>query len=236
SSLSEQPEFYECLVRIMTPDGKLAGAGAFIPTAEKLGLMRLIDHRVLDLATSSLVAHPDITLAINISAATAMDAEWLDHLRAHIQINSDISRRMIVEITETTMIDDIEESISFVKALHELGCRVAIDDFGAGYTSFRNLKLLEVDMIKLDGAFVENLSSDADNQFFVKTLIKLAKNFGMATVAEWVETEHDAALLKSWNVEFMQGFLYGKPMSALPSPARQHDLADRQPGQEASEI
>lgn len=234
SSVTEQPEFYECLVRIMTPDGKLAGAGAFIPTAEKLGLMRLIDHRVLDLATASLVEYPDVNLAINISAATAMDIEWLDHLRAHVQLNPDIARRMIVEITETTMIDDVQESVRFVEALHDLGCRVAIDDFGAGYTSFRNLKLLEVDMVKLDGAFVENLSSDYDNQFFVKTLIDLAKNFGMATVAEWVESEQDASLLKSWDVEFMQGFLYGKPMSSLPMSERRIDVSDDEETAEAT--
>ena len=221
SSTSEQAALFECLVRIVTPDGKLAGAGAFIPTAEKLGLMRLIDRRVLDLAINTLLDHPHVNLAVNISAATVMDSEWLDYLRSRIQIEPGISRRLTIEITETTMIEDIQDSVSFVKALHDLGCKVAIDDFGAGYTSFRNLKLLDVDMVKLDGAFVENLSSDPDNQFFVKSLADLARNFGIATVAEWVETEADAALLKSWNVEYMQGFLYGKPVSTLPAPALQ---------------
>jgi len=217
SSISERPEYYECLVRIRMPDGAIAGAGEFIPTAEKLGLMRLIDHRVLDLAVDSLIHHPLVKLAINVSAATAMDSAWLDHLRSHVQLRPDIAKRLTVEITETSMIDDIEDSVQFVKSLHELGCKAAIDDFGAGYTSFRNLKLLSVDMVKLDGAFVANLATDQDNQFFVKTFIDLAKNFNMETVAEWVETEQDVALLKSWQVEYMQGYFYGEPLAALPA-------------------
>lgn len=222
-----QPALYECLVRMESPEGELIGAGAFVPAAERLGLMRLLDLRVLELAIASLIETPGVNLAINISGATAVDSVWLDHLRAYMQTNPELAKRLIVEITETTMISDVEESTRFVESLHRLGCKVALDDFGAGYTSFRNLKLLKVDMVKLDGAFVENLRNEPDNQFFVKTFIDLARNFGLATVAEWVEDEEDAAMLKSWNVDFLQGFLYGQPEMQLPEKYRVTEVADQ---------
>lgn len=215
---SAKPAFYECLVRMVTPEGKLQGAGYFVPAAERLGLMRLLDLRVLENAVATLVERPGVNLAINISAATAVDSVWLDHLRAYMQSNAQLAKRLIVEITETTMIKDIAESKKFVENLHDMGCKVALDDFGAGYTSFRNLKALNVDLVKLDGAFVSNLKNEPDNQFFVKTFIDLARNFGLATVAEWVETEEDAAMLRGWNVDFLQGFLYGQPQPGLPHP------------------
>jgi EAL domain-containing protein (putative c-di-GMP-specific phosphodiesterase class I) len=92
-----------------------------------------------------------------------------------------------------------------------MGCRVAIDDFGAGYTSFRNLHNLRVDMVKIDGAYVQNLSESPDNQLFVRTLVDLAKNFQLETVAEWVGSEADAKLLAGYGVDYFQGFYFGEP-------------------------
>jgi EAL domain-containing protein (putative c-di-GMP-specific phosphodiesterase class I) len=106
-------------------------------------------------------------------------------------------------------IDDIDESNLFVTALRDLGCRIAIDDFGAGYTSFRNLKLLNVDMVKIDGSFISDLHRHSDNQVFVRAMIDLARKFKLATVAEWVNSEQDAAALREWGVDYLQGFLYG---------------------------
>ncbi len=98
---------------------------------------------------------------------------------------------------------------------------MAIDDFGAGFTSFRNLRALPVDILKLDGTFCGNLSGNPDNQYFVRSLIDLAHNFGIRTVAEWVETEEDASLLRQWDADFMQGNLFGEasldpPWQAVP--------------------
>jgi len=92
-----------------------------------------------------------------------------------------------------------------------MGCRVAIDDFGAGYTSFRNLQMLRVDTVKIDGAYVRGLSSSPENRIFVRTLVDLAKNFNLKTVAEWVGSDEDAALLQSFGVDYFQGFHFGEP-------------------------
>jgi diguanylate cyclase (GGDEF)-like protein len=204
-----KPKFYECLLRVLKDDHTAMSAGHLIPVAEQIGLVRLIDHRVLELTVAKLESCPDMTLSLNISGKTASDPEWLAKLTSTVQSRRELAQRLIVEITETVAIQDIEESSRFVSSLRNLGCRVAIDDFGAGYTSFRNLKMLHVDMVKIDGCFVENLIDNPDDQFFVRTLIDLAKNFKIATVAEWVEDERSAELLRGWGIDYLQGHLFG---------------------------
>ena len=105
---------------------------------------------------------------------------------------------------------DLEETFRFVEALRDLGCGVAIDDFGAGFTSFRNLRALPVDILKLDGSFCRDLKDNADNQYFVRSLIDLAHTFELKTVAEWVETEEDAEILRDWHVDFCRAISSAK--------------------------
>jgi EAL domain-containing protein (putative c-di-GMP-specific phosphodiesterase class I) len=128
-----------------------------------------------------------------------------------VRANSAVAERMIVELTETAALHHFEENAQFVSQLRELGCRVAIDDFGAGYTSFRNLQMLRVDMVKIDGAYVQGLATSPDNQIFVRTLVDLAKNFDLKTVAEWVTSEEEARLLEGFGVDYFQGYHFGKP-------------------------
>jgi len=207
---SESPALYECLLRLVKPDNEIVSAGHFIPVAEQLGLVRLIDHRVLELTIETLEESKDAHLSLNISGMTATDPRWLANLTAYISAHRDAAERLTVEITETAALQDLEESCKFISNLRDLGCKVAIDDFGAGYTSFRNLKTLDVDMVKLDGSFCDQLADNEDNQFFVRTLIDLAQNFNIKTVAERVEEQRDGALLKTMGVDYMQGYLYGR--------------------------
>ncbi|MGI9414349.1 MAG: putative bifunctional diguanylate cyclase/phosphodiesterase, partial [Hyphomicrobiales bacterium] len=207
---SENPALYECLLRLIKPDNEIVSAGHFIPVAEQLGLVRLIDHRVLELTIETLEESKDAYLSLNISGMTATDPRWLSNLTAYISAHRDAAERLTVEITETAALQDLEESCKFISTLRDLGCKVAIDDFGAGYTSFRNLKTLDVDMVKLDGSFCDRLADNKDNQFFVRTLIDLAQNFNIKTVAERVEEQRDGALLKTMGVDYLQGYLYGR--------------------------
>jgi EAL domain-containing protein (putative c-di-GMP-specific phosphodiesterase class I) len=98
----------------------------------------------------------------------------------------------------------------------DLGCRIAIDDFGAGYTSFRNLRKLGVDTVKIDGAFVQNLRRSEDDRAFVQTLIDLARRLGLETVAEWVQDEESAAILADWGCDYLQGALVGRATLERP--------------------
>lgn len=203
------PALYECLLRLVKSDDEVVSAGHFIPVAEQLGLVRLIDHRVLELAVEAIEDSPDAHLSINISGMTATDPRWFANLTAYISAHRKAAERLTVEITETVALGDLEEISKFISNMRDMGCRVAIDDFGAGYTSFHNLKTLAVDMVKLDGSFCNKLSENSDNQFFVRTLIDLARNFNLKTVAEWVEEERDAKLLMDMGVDYLQGFHYG---------------------------
>ncbi|NOT70866.1 MAG: bifunctional diguanylate cyclase/phosphodiesterase [Hyphomicrobium sp.] len=223
SAKTGKAEIYECLLRMEKPDGSLISAGEFIPIAEQLGLSRLIDRRTLELSVALLKSHPELVLSLNVSGLTCTDHEWLVTLQRVTGSRRDILSRMIIEITETAAIQDLDQSINFVDTLKELGCRVAIDDFGAGYTSFKNLKLLNVDMVKIDGAFVKNLADDTSDQIFIKTMIELAQTFGMETVAEWVGDERSVNHLVEMGITYLQGFYYGLPIDAadygkVPAP------------------
>jgi len=209
---SKKPVHYECLLRMVKPDGSIATAGQFVPAAEQLGLVRLVDRHALEMTVAQLHAHPDITLAVNVSGTTAGDPSWLQSFIRYVQSNSTIASRLIVELTETAALHHFEENARFVSQLREMGCRVAIDDFGAGYTSFRNLQMLKVDTVKIDGAYVRGLSESPENQVFVRTLVDLAKNFDLKTVAEWVGSDEDADLLESFGVDYFQGFHFGEPL------------------------
>lgn len=213
-----RPAFHEALVRLEKPDGTLVAASEFIPLSERLGLIRLIDHRVIELAIDALVVAPAATISINVSAETVGDSEWIAQLSGALAGRRDLARRLIVEITETAIISNIEEAAHFVAMLHGFGCRVAIDDFGAGFSSFRTLRELDIDLVKIDGAFVKDLARSHDDQVFVKALVELARNFEMTTVAEWVRDEESAALLASWGVSHIQGELVGGPSLTWPPP------------------
>lgn len=208
---SRKAEHYECLLRLRREDGTLANAGEFIPAAETLGLVRLVDRRALEMAVAQLYAHEEVRLSINVSGTTACDQSWLQSFINYVRENREVAERMTVELTETAALHGFEENSRFVTRLRDMGCRVAIDDFGAGYTSFRNLHNLHVDMVKIDGDYVKNLSTSPDNQVFVRTLVDLAKNFRLETVAEWVSSEEDAKLLLEFGVDYFQGFYFGEP-------------------------
>ncbi|NNE86413.1 MAG: EAL domain-containing protein [Alphaproteobacteria bacterium] len=205
------PVFYEGLVRMLDEENKPVPAGVFVPIVEQMGMMRLVDRRVLDLGITTLKENPEISLSINVSGMTAVDPVWLRLLQEYLEGQPDVAKRLILEITETIAIDDIADSSRFVRSVAELGCQVALDDFGAGYTSFRHLRALNVDLVKIDGSFVRDLPTNPDNQLFVRTLISLAKGIGLKTVAEWVETEEEAELLRNEGVDYLQGWHYGKP-------------------------
>ena len=202
---------YECLARMTTRDGEILSAQAWIPVAERLGLIRKIDRRIADIALGVLGKVKGIGLALNISASTATDGSWVRSFLAELNKEADAAQRLTIELTETLALRDLEESSKFISRLREIGCRVAIDDFGAGYTSFKNLQYLDVDMVKIDGSFIQRLQESEDNQLFVRTLIALARNFHVQTVAEWVLKEADAALLREMGVDFLQGYFIGVP-------------------------
>lgn len=216
SAASRERAFHECLVRMDQGDGQVLLAPDIVPVAERLGLIRLVDHRVLELVVAELAAAPDICLSLNISPDTTMDPDWWAGIESLMQAHPGVAERLIVEITETVAIQDIDDVRAFVGRLKHFGSRIAIDDFGAGYTSFRNLRKLGVDIVKIDGAFVQNITRSADDRAFVQTLIDLARRLDIKTVAEWVQDEEAASMLRDWGCDYIQGRLIGLAAAERP--------------------
>jgi diguanylate cyclase (GGDEF)-like protein len=211
-------QFHEALVRVKGDDGSIMGAGAIIPTSERFGLVKFVDNRVLELAADHLRHNPRARLSVNVSMRTAVTPEWMTALSAHILKSPDIADRLIIEITETAAMVDVEATAAIVHKIKSYGIRVAIDDFGSGHTSFRSMRSLPIDILKIDGAFIQNLPRSTDDRFFVRTLIDLARNLGVQTVAEWVQDEETANLLCEWGVTFLQGEFCGlaTPLIEIP--------------------
>jgi len=215
---TKKVEFHEALIRLEAENGDSLVAGDFVSVAQKLGLIRLVDHHALDLALETLIKAPTAKFSLNVSFETACDPEWLSKLAHAVMKRRDIAERLIIEITESYAADSLSEALRFIESVKDLGCKVALDDFGAGFTSFRNLKSLPFDIIKVDGQFVDNLDSSHENQKFIKALVDLASLFDAKTVVEWVEDDVTTNLLKDWGVDYLQGFKFGKPMRDCPWP------------------
>ena len=216
SAATREVVMHEALLRMTDADGQLIAAGHLIPVAEKLGLVRLIDRAVAQMTISSLHNYPQAQLSMNVSGSTATDPRWFNQLTEIIAANQSVADRLTVEITETIALGDLKETFSFVEALRNIGCSVAIDDFGAGFTSFRNLRDLPVNIVKLDGSFCRDLRNNAANQYLVRTLVDLTHKFDLKAIAEWVETPEDAEILKDCNIDLMQGKLFGEAVMTLP--------------------
>jgi diguanylate cyclase (GGDEF)-like protein len=211
ASASGVVDYYECLLRMRDSDGTIVAAGQFVPMIEQLGFIRSIDRFALERAVEELGECAGFNLGFNISGLTAADQPWLRSLVKLLAGKPEIASRLVIEITETAALRDLAESARFVKTLRDLGCRVALDDFGAGFTSLRHLQALGVDTVKIDGSFIRNLVDRPDNQNFLRHVLGLVHGLGLKTVAECVETAQEAAMLGQQGVDFLQGYYFGKP-------------------------
>ena len=212
--------FYEALIRMRRADGTVVQPDSFLPTAERVGLIKLLDQRILELVVKVIRQQPKIHVAFNVSATTAHDPEWPLRLRLALAHNPGDAKRLIVEITETFAVDNMDTTNRVIEEMKAVGVSVAMDDFGSGHTSFRGLRRLNFDVIKIDGAFIQNLARSADDRIFVRALVDLAKHIGVPIVAEWVEDAETARILTEWGVTYLQGHHFGRAeLVSQPMPA-----------------
>lgn len=223
---SREIAFHEALLRVGQGETGLYFASAeLIPMLERRGLVRLFDQRVLDLAIEMLGADPNLSLSVNVSPRSLNDPEWFDAFVACTAAARDKASRLIVEITETATIENPARIAKLLGRIKEQGARVAIDDFGAGHTSLRHLRAFPIDILKIDGAFTQNLRRSTDDRFYVRTLVELAGHLGVETVAEWVDDEMQASMLRDWGVTYLQGHLVGRAEVAEPPQVAPRRLA-----------
>jgi EAL domain-containing protein (putative c-di-GMP-specific phosphodiesterase class I) len=196
--------YYECLLRIVSDDNTLVSIGPIVTYAEKSGLINMVDFTVLEMVIKELVADKIITLSVNISNVGMLNKKLLERAEMLLKKHN-VSNRLIIEITETSLNQDYEATKNFIDVLHKLGCRFALDDFGSGFTSFKQLLNLPIDIIKIDGSFIRDILSNHHSRFFVEALIRLAEDLGIKTVAEFVENGEIARFLIDIKIGAMQG-------------------------------
>jgi EAL domain-containing protein (putative c-di-GMP-specific phosphodiesterase class I) len=205
---------HEALVRLADDaDGRLIGPASFLPAAERYGLIRAIDRMVLDKVAAQLARMPPGAgaVAMNLSALSVTDRAMLAHVVRAVQRHGADPSRLVIEVTETASISDMPRARDFCERVHDLGCAIALDDFGAGFGSFHYLKHLPFDYLKIDGAFIRGLPESAHDQLVVKALVGLVREMGQQTIAEFVGDQRTIELLRELGVDFAQGFHVGRP-------------------------
>ena len=208
---TKQVAFYECLLRLTDRSGALLNAGMFMPVAEKLGLVRILDRRVVELAFETLRRNTRVRLSINVSPQSLRDSRWRALFEELAAENPNALERLILEVTEATAIDDADDAGRVLNHFRDMGCAIALDDFGAGYTSFQQMRDLTLDIVKIDGGYIRNVFENPSDQVFVKALTSIAKQQELLIVAEMVDSDEAGALLRTIGVDTFQGFHFGRP-------------------------
>jgi diguanylate cyclase (GGDEF)-like protein/PAS domain S-box-containing protein/excisionase family DNA binding protein len=209
----------ELLVRIVDGDGELVLPAQFMEIADELGLAQEIDTRVV----SKLIAWmgtaegraDDLSYFINLSRASIADPHWVRRFLRMLSAANVDHKRLVFEITETDAMADVDVTQQFIGELRRLGCRFALDDFGAGFSSFYYVKRFDVDYLKIDGAFVQELEKDEAAKLFVQALCDVAKGLDKQVIAEWVETPQTLEILSRMGARYAQGNLFAAPQPLI---------------------
>jgi EAL domain-containing protein (putative c-di-GMP-specific phosphodiesterase class I) len=211
--------FHEGLIRVLDGAGRLVPAREFIGAVEATDTGLELDRAALALGLEALRRDPGLRLAVNMSARSIGAVRWMETLASGLARDETVAERLILEITEASAMAMPELVTAFMTGLQRRGISFALDDFGAGQTSFRYFRDFSFDMVKIDRQFIANVHRDRDNQALVRALILIARQFDMFTVAEGVERAEDAAWLQAQGVDCLQGYLFGMPV-LHPLPGR----------------
>jgi diguanylate cyclase (GGDEF)-like protein/PAS domain S-box-containing protein len=206
---------YEVLLRMRDDGGGLVEPRAFLATAERFGLIGGIDRWVTQQAVRLIEAHNrqgrELILEVNLSGKTMTDDRFPDDVKRQIASARIDPASLVFEVTETAAVADIEHARRFAQSLAKLGCKFALDDFGAGYASFYYLKHLPISYLKIDGEFVRDLPRSRTDQLIVKALVEVCEGLEIKTVAEFVADQETLDIVRDLGVDFAQGYLFGKP-------------------------
>jgi diguanylate cyclase (GGDEF)-like protein/PAS domain S-box-containing protein len=217
STLAEQHG--EILLRMLDEEGQIVPPGAFLPAAERYGLMLAIDRwvvrKTLEALSVSTPREGDTTFSINVSAQSLGAADFLDFVVEQIEGTGVSPRTLCFEITETSAVSELAHVLHFIDILKARGCRFALDDFGTGVSSFSYLKTLPVDYLKIDGGFIRNLATDQIDRAMVEAVHRIGHIMGLRTIAEWVQNDAILETLREIGVDYCQGYASGEPQPFL---------------------
>jgi diguanylate cyclase (GGDEF)-like protein/PAS domain S-box-containing protein len=226
---------FELLLRMPDDQGELMPPGAFLYHAERFDLIQSIDYWVMSQAVQLLHKYHsqarDISLAINVSAKTLNEGAIAEHLAGLLDKWPIPEGRLVLEVTETVAISSINKARDLALQLRRLGCRLALDDFGAGFATFYYLKHLEFDIVKIDGEFIKRLPESSTDQLVVRAVVDIARGLGIETIAEFVQDDETLALLRELGVGSAQGYHTGRPgsLDAILPPLEAAAASDREP-------
>ncbi|MGP6157751.1 MAG: EAL domain-containing protein [Vulcanimicrobiaceae bacterium] len=218
---------HELLLRMRDDDGNIVAASAFLKAAERFRMMQEIDKWVVRKAIRFVSAEERAgriaRVEINLAGPSLNDAGVIACIEQELKRTGVDASWLVFEVTETEAIGSIADACQFAERLASLGCAFALDDFGAGFSSFSYLKTLPFKYLKIDGPFIQNICNSVDNQVIVKAIVQMAAGLGKKTIAEFVENDATIDLLREYGVDFAQGYGVGKPMPlaefhAAPTP------------------
>lgn len=203
--------FYEGLIRVLDATGRVIPAKDFMPQIEDTETGREIDVLALRAGLLALQNNPELRLSINMSARSIGYKAWNQMMRRFLNRDKSIGERLILEITESSAMLVPELVADFMDDLQPHGVCFALDDFGAGHTAIRYFKDFYFDILKIDGQFIKGIAHNPDNRALTAALVSIAGHFDMLTVAEFVETAEDAAILTEMGVDCLQGYYFSAP-------------------------
>ena len=225
--LEYQPQFsisdkslrgFEALIRMKLPDGRKISPGEFIPVAEKSNLIFSIDEFVLDFVTREFAkvvseSKEKVTISVNISANGISRPEFVSIVETSLRKNNFKAENLEIEITEYSFEESQEQTVKNIKKLKEMGVQVALDDFGTGYASLARLMNLSVDLLKVDKSLVDNVEKGEVNRDFIKSIGSMGHLLDCKVILEGVETDSQLEFIKNLDCDYVQGYVWGKPMS-----------------------
>jgi EAL domain-containing protein (putative c-di-GMP-specific phosphodiesterase class I)/GGDEF domain-containing protein len=210
------PMLAHAFASVAGADGRITALGP-APALQEANVPLLVDGRMLELAADHLARNPDQRLALPVSSRTLQDAEWLPMLAAHLGARPGIEARLVLEIPEIALAE-CRRNLGRLHAMKALGVGIALTGYGAGHVPPAHLRVLPIDLLKIDGVFIQPLKRSTDDRLHVRTLVDRAQHMGIAIAAEWVDDEATARLLAAWGVDYLQGGLFGEP-EAVSQPS-----------------
>ena len=211
----------EALMRWRDPEGGVIEPDSFIPVAEKSGLIREIGEWALRTACATAVHWPHVTIGVNVSPIQFREPGFVEVVQRIVTASGLPFERLELEITESAYFDDIERAEIEISQLRGLGIRIALDDFGTGYASLSYARRLPLDKIKIDKSFVGD-SGKPDAAAIIHAVVALSRALGLEVTAEGVETQEQRSFLEAAGCDYLQGFLFSKPVSENEVPALLH--------------
>jgi EAL domain-containing protein (putative c-di-GMP-specific phosphodiesterase class I) len=207
----------EALLRWRHPEIGMVPPDEFIPVAEDTGLITALGYWVLETACRQIrqwqdAGHDHLSVAVNLSALQFRQHDLLERIHGTLEATGICAHQLELEITESTIMDDLDTAASTMRALHCSGIRISIDDFGTGYSSLSHLKRFPINTVKIDRSFIRDITTDPDDAAIVGAIIAMAHNMELKVIAEGVETQQQLDFLRSLQCDEVQGFLFSPPV------------------------